>query len=348
MSSPTPTAAQLAVVIPSRDSRELTLACLRSLAAGATDGSQGVEGGIEVVVVDDASQDGTPRAIEKDFPGVQIVRSEQPRGFTVSANRGLRRATADLLLLLNSDTEVQPGSLAALIEAFERDPELGIAGGTLHYPDGSPQWSGGREPSLLWLFALASGLPRLLARLPGYRKLRPLRPHRTLGPQTGSTPEPPPVDWVTGAALALRREVWTRIGPLDESFRFYCQDLDLCRRAARDGWKIEILPGFRVLHHHGATIGRRAGAQERQHPELLWTDLVDWAAKHRGPRWARRARRALQAGGRLRLWGRALAGLFVPRADRKGWKKDGEAFRRALRALRALRAHREGTSATLL
>lgn len=313
---------RLAIVIPSRDSRELTLKCLRSLGVGST-------GTLEAWVVDDASRDDSCTAIEARFPQVEVLRSDEPRGFTVSANCGLRRTLqhtqADLLLLLNSDTEIEPGSLAALIEAFDRDPRLGIAGGTLHYPDGSPQWSGGREPSLAWLFALASGLPRLLAQLPGYRRLRPLAPKAA---------DPVPVDWVTGAALALRREVWDEVGPLDERFRFYCQDLDLCRRASRAGWGVALLPEFRVLHHHGATIEQETGAVGRQHPELLWTDLILWAAKHRGNRWARKALWTLQTGGRLRLLGRRLARFFGPRTERDPWDRDDRALHRALAALR--------------
>lgn len=310
---------RLAVVIPSHNSRELTLECLDSLASG------GIRE-LEVWVVDDASDDATCGAIERRSPEVRVVRSEHRKGFTVSANRGLNRARADLLLLLNSDTVIRPGSLSALIEAFEQDPTLGIAGGHLQYPDGSPQWSGGREPSLLWLFALASGLPRLLERLPGYRRLRPLTP---------TSSDPTPVDWVTGAALALRREVWSQIGPLDERFRFYCQDLDFCRRAAQAGWKVAVVPRFRVLHHHGATIGRTAGAHtDRLHPELLWTDLVRWAEKRHGAGWAHRAHGTLRAGARMRLAGRTLASVLVPAAGKARWRRDSEALRLALVTLR--------------
>lgn len=312
-----PSPPRLSVVIPSHNSRVLTLACLRSLPSGEVCP-------LDVCVVDDASEDGTCAEIAADFPEVRVLRSDRRRGFTVSANAGLKHVNGDLLLLLNSDTEVQPGSLTALVEAFDRNPALGIVGGRLRYPDGSPQWSGGREPSLLWLLVLATGLAGWLARLPGYRKVRPLDPGVGLSP----------VDWVTGAALAVRRDVWNRVGPLDERFRFYCQDLDFCRRAASEGWKVALLSDFQVLHHHGATIGRQAGAQRgRQHPELLWTDLVRWAQKHRGASWAARALAALRTGGRLRLLGRALAAPFIRSPHRSSFRRDTEAFRRALAAL---------------
>ncbi|HEY0552695.1 MAG TPA: glycosyltransferase family 2 protein [Thermoanaerobaculia bacterium] len=276
----------LSIVIPTHDTRELTLRCLDSLAAAPA-------AGMEVILIDDASADGTAAAVAARHPGVTVLRNGEPARFTRSANRGLAAATGEILLLLNSDTEVAAGGLARLVAAFAREPELGIAGALLHYPDGSPQWSGGREPTLAWFFALSSGLPALLAKLPFYRRAKPLTADR-----------PRAVDWVTGAAMAFRRPVWEAVGPLDEGFDFYAQDLDFCLRARRAGFAVEIRPDFPVLHHHGATIGREAGARGRQHPELLLGDLLRWARKHRGPAWAARAERALRAGDRVR---RALA-----------------------------------------
>jgi GT2 family glycosyltransferase len=305
----------LSIVIPTHDTRELTLACLASLFASPL-------AGMEVIVVDDASGDGTAAAVRERFPEVTVLRHETPERFTRSANRGLARARGEILLLLNSDTEVVPGGLAALPEVFGREPELGIAGGLLHYPDGTPQWSGGREPSLAWFFALASGLPALLARFPFYRRLKPLAPAG-----------PAPVDWVTGAAMAIRRAAWEAAGPLDEGFRFYTQDLDFCLRARRAGWQVAVRPELAVLHHHGATIGRDPGATRRQQHELLWTDLLRWARKHRGGPWAVRAETALRAGTRLRLAGRGLAAPFVARERRELWQEDARALRRALSAL---------------
>jgi N-acetylglucosaminyl-diphospho-decaprenol L-rhamnosyltransferase len=316
---PSPAPARISVVIPTHNTRELTLRCLETVADSE---------GVEVVVVDDASRDGTAEAISRSWPQVRILRHEQAAGFTRSANDGLRQASGEILLLLNSDTEVEPGGFAALREAFARDLRLGVAGGALRYPDGSPQWSGGHVPSLLWLFALSSGLPTLLARLPFYRRAKPLAPPPSAAPV--------PLDWVTGAAMAIRREAWDEAGPLDEGFRFYAQDLDLCLRLRRAGWKVEILPAFRVLHHHGATIGKEAGARGHQHPELLWTDLLRWARKSQSPGWARKASLALRWGGVLRLAGRALATPFLPAGRRPQWRAETAAFRRAVAAVRAL------------
>jgi len=302
---------RLSVIVPSHDTRELTLRCLASIAAA--------DAAAEVILVDDAGTDGTAEAVAERFPAAVLIRTEEPAGFTRAANLGMARASGGILLLLNSDTEVDAPGLAALPAAFAADPRLGAAGADLHYPDGSAQWSGGRAPSLPWLFALASGAPALLARLPFYRRVKPP------GQKGGA------VEWVTGAALAVRRAAWEKAGPLDEDFRFYGQDLDLCLRLRREGWGVALLPGFRVMHHHGASIRAKHGG--RQHPELLWTDLLRWARKHRGASWARRAAVALAAGGTLRLLGRALSSPFLSPARRTARREETLAFRRALRAV---------------
>lgn len=305
MSASSQPAPALSVVIPSRDTAELTLSCLAALEAAAYPE-------LEILLVDDGSVDRTAERVRARFPAVRVLSHEAPRGFTHAANLGLGAARGEILLLLNSDTEIEPPALAALAAAFAADRRLGIAGARLFFPDGTPQWSGGAEPGLAWLFGLASGLPRLVAGLPGYRRLRPV---------SGSAPSAVApmtvdwvaVDWVTGAALALRRRVWQEVGPLDPRFRFYAQDLDLCLRARAAGWEVRVLPEVEVRHHQGGTITAAGGAAGGEHPELLWTDLLRWAAKHRGPAWARRARRLMCLGARLRLAGRDAAAFRAAR-----------------------------------
>lgn len=311
----------VSVVIPTHDTRHLTLACVESvLAAGAAERTAH----FEVIVVDDASGDGTEAALRALGERVRVLRNDRARGFAESANRGLAAARGEILLLLNSDTEVAPEALEVLAEVLRRDSRLGIVGATLRYPDGTPQWSGGSAPSLLWLFGLASGLPALLGRLPGARIIRPVR-----GASGGE------VDWVPGAAMGIRRRAWEEVGPLDETFHLYCQDLDLCLRAREVGWGVSVAPAFRVVHHHGATIGRRAGSAGPRKPDLLWSDLVRWGRKHRGPSWARKAVLALAVGGRLRLVARWLGGLLRAGTAREAWRRDSVAYRRALGSLRA-------------
>jgi GT2 family glycosyltransferase len=279
---------RLSVVIPTHDTRELVLKALGAIAPWMAQGA-------EVIVVDDGSRDDTTEAIRKVHPSVRVLQSPQARGFTVSANEGLAATTGDILLLLNSDTEADADTLPAMLAAFESDPRLGAAGAILRYPDGSPQWSGGREPTLLWLFGLTSGLPALLARIPGYRRLKPV------GAQPGGR-----VDWVTGAAMAIRREAWSEVGPLDTRFQFYAQDLDFCLRLEDADWHVALVPGWHVMHVGGATIGGTSTASgHAANTSLLESDLLTWAEKRHGSRWMARARRVIE-------WGRALARLPDP------------------------------------
>jgi GT2 family glycosyltransferase len=305
-------------VIPTRNTRELTGRCLESVARAATLRAP------EIIVVDDGSTDGTADAVISAWPETTIVRHAAARGFSAAANAGLELASGSVRLLLNSDTEVDATALDALLETLSRESHLGVVGAQLRYPDGRPQWSGGAEPGLAWLFAQAARLHVSIARAPGYRAAKPLNAPRTRE-----------VDWVTGAAMAFRREVWDQVGPLDEGFRLYAQDLDFCLRARTAGWRIAIVPAFSVMHRHGATIEGLEGAADRENTALLWRDLLYWAQKHRGDRYARRARRAIVAGARLRLAVRQVVRPPAAHQDRIAWDAGTNALRSALASLYA-------------
>lgn len=271
----------LSFVIPTHDTPDLLLRCLASVVREAP--------GAQVVVVDDGGTDQIGRRVQERQPGTVVLRHEAARGFSAAANAGLAAADGQILVCLNSDTELEPGSVEALRTAFAENSELGIGGARLLYPDGRPQWSGGAEPDLLWLFALTSGLGRF---------------RRFLSPRKAPLEEPAlrRLDWVSGAALAIRRATWTVAGPFSERYRFYAQDLELCRRAHDRGFEIGVVGGFRVLHHHGATIAPHStGADRGQRLDLLWPDLADWYQGRHGPAAGGRARRAMLSGARLRL-----------------------------------------------
>jgi GT2 family glycosyltransferase len=310
------------VVIPTHDTRELTLSCLASLAAARPAPT-------EVIVVDDGSRDGTADAVAASYPAVRLLRHQQPRGFTAAANAGAALARGDLLLLLNSDTEVAPDALAALHEAFAADPRLGVAGAALYYPDGRPQWSGGAAPTALWLLALASGVAFRLGAWAPWRRLRPVSGH---GGRRS-------VAWVTGAALCIRREAWAAAGPLDPRFALYAQDLDLCLQARRLGWEVAVVPESRVVHHHGASVGGVAGVTGARHnPAMLWSDLVRAATKHRGPAGGRRTAALLRVGGAVRRGLLGLAALGGGEA-RRGAADERRLLREAAAAAATAAAH---------
>ncbi|MGO9453010.1 MAG: glycosyltransferase family 2 protein [Candidatus Binataceae bacterium] len=306
----------MSIVVPTHNTRDLTLACLRSITRTPTDA-------LEVVVVDDASMDDTAARVRESFPATKIIRVDRATGFTAAANRGLRESSGELLFLLNSDTEIEPDTLSRFRQAFADDSCLGAAGAALHFADGRPQWSGGAEPSMLWMFALTTGATASLDKVPLYRRLHPLNPARR-----------GPVDWVTGAAMVIRRSAWAEVGVLDEQFHFYCQDLDYCMRLHDAGWKVAALPEIKVLHHGGATISRSHGTvRTGYNPELLWRDLVHFTEKRYGPRQAVSIARAMRVGGRLRVLSRHFAAKFLSGQKRCRWDRDTAAFARALSAL---------------
>ncbi len=310
----------MSVVVPTLDTRELTRRCVDAvLAARPPDGVA-----LELVVVDDGSSDGTVAALE-ERPCLRVLRNDSPTGYASAVNRGVAAARGDLVVLLNSDAEVEPESLQRVIEAFDADPSLGIAGAALRYPDGSPQWSAGREPGLAWLFAQASGIPALLGRLPGWRRLKPLHSARAVD-----------VAWVPGAAMALRAEVWAAHGPLDDSFGFYSQDLDLCLRVRQAGWRVRLVPQFRVVHLHGATIASN-GSDVVGNADLglLWIDLVAWAEKRKGRGFAARARAAILLGAGLRLAARKAVGVLLSGRRRRVWRSGTAALAGARRRMAA-------------
>lgn len=308
----------MSIVVPTHNTRDLTLACLRSITRAPNDG-------LEVVVVDDGSLDDTAARVRASFPATKIIRVEHAGGFTAAANRGLQESSGELLFLLNSDTEIAPEVPSRFSEAFADDSCLGAAGAALHFADGRPQWSGGVEPSMLWMFALTTGVTALLDKVPIYRRLHPL--YRSS-----------PVDWVTGAAMVIRRSAWVEVGALDERFLFYCQDLDYCLRLRDAGWKVAVLPEIKVLHHAGATISRSPGstAATRYNPELLWKDLVHFTEKRYGPRRAANVARAMRIGAWLRVLSRRVWANFLSEQKRGRWDRDTLAFARALSALSEL------------
>ena len=278
----------LSVVVPTYNTAEMTLRCVRA-----------IRGADEVIVVDDGSTDDTVALLSAE---ARVVSLPKNSGFAAAANRGVAEARGDLILLLNSDAIVAPDALQAFLDAFDADPKLGVAGAQLLNEDGSRQWSGGRTPTLPWMIGVVSGAGHL-ARLFRRRGLESPR-------HTG-------VDWVSGAAMMFRREVWQ---PLDERYLFYCQDIDFCLTATKAGWHVRIVDEARVTHAHGSTIAPRCAMS--YDPARMWPDLLTWGRNYYGRAWATRARIILIAVAALRI------------AWREVRFKDATAIDRGLRALR--------------
>jgi hypothetical protein len=257
----------VSVLIVSWNVRDYLLRCLASLAAGAGALSY------EVIVVDNASQDGTVAAVRAQFPTVQVIANSTNRGFTAANNQALAIARGEFLFLLNPDTEVQPGAIAELQRFLVAHPDVGIVGPRLLYPDGSLQSSRRRFPTLATLFTESTVVQEYLPGLAVFRRY-------TLADRSPAQPQL--VDWVVGAAMLVRRQVYEQIGGLDEGFFMYAEEIDWCRRAQAAGWNVAYDPAAVVIHHEARSSEQVVAARLI----TFFRSRVRYTRKYYGARWA--------------------------------------------------------------
>lgn len=300
----------LSILIVSWNVRELLLRCLAALPAAVGAGLSH-----EVIVVDNASSDGTAAAVRAAFPHVQVIANSENRGFTGGNNQALAAARGDFLLLLNPDTAPQPGSIAALHRYLVTHPAIGMAGPRLWYGDGRAQPNRRRFPTLLTLFTESTVVQQALPRLALFRRFY-LADAPADQAQT--------VDWIVGAALLARRAVYEQIGGLDEGFFMYAEELDWCRRAAAAGWQVGYEPAAEIVHFEGKSSEQAVAARDihffrsrvrytRKYHGLFWaaalrwwlllTFLYQWLRE--GGKWLVGHKRALRAE-RMRAYGQVL------------------------------------------
>lgn len=188
----------------------------------------------EVILVDNASTDGSVELVAANFPQVRIIYNDENLGFAGGMNVGLKEATGDIAVLLNQDTVVREDWLAELVKAMETDERIGIAGCKILYPDGQTIQHAGSYLEY----------PLGLAHHYGYGE-----------PDQGQWDEQQEVEYVTGAAMAIRREMLERIGYLDgDFFPAYFEDADICFRARQAGYKVVYIPTAILLHRESASM----------------------------------------------------------------------------------------------
>jgi N-acetylglucosaminyl-diphospho-decaprenol L-rhamnosyltransferase len=228
----------LSVVVLSWNTRDLTLACLRALAAEAPRHPR------EVIVVDNGSHDGSADAIAAAFPQVRLLRNAENRLYAAGNNQGVAVAIGEYVCTLNSDTEVRPGALDQLVDFLVAHPEHGAVAPRLVDPDGTVQHACQRFPTWGSALCFDSWWGTFW---PG-RAIQDRYLMRDFDHLTSrDVPQPP------GAVFVMRRAEWNRYGGLDEQLALFFNDVDLARRLWRDGRRIHYLASAEVLHHRGAS-----------------------------------------------------------------------------------------------
>lgn len=246
----------LSIIIVSWNVRDYLAAVLQQLPA-ATHPLRA-----EVIVIDNASADGSAGMVRSDFPEVTLIENRENVGFARASNQGIAAAQGRCLLLLNPDTLLPSGAIARLVDLLETAADIGAVGPRLLLPDGAPQpRTFGHDPRPRWLIRM--GIERLLA-----------RPHAVALANDLARP----VDWVSGACLLLRRQAIAQVGSLDETIFLYFEDNDLCLRLRRAGWQVWYQPQVTITHIGGQSTRHNpaAGAAYRQ-------SLRYFYRKHYGP-----------------------------------------------------------------
>lgn len=203
----------------------------------------------EIIVVDNASTDGTIELVRRCHPEVRLIGKRLRHGFSVNCNIGAVAASGDYILLLNPDTVVRPHALDRLVQYLDDHIEVAAVGPRLVYPDGSHQASARRFPEVRSALVRRTPL-RLLAQSGASERRHLMLDEDWAGVVCD-------VDWLLGAALMIRAQLYDEVGGLDDGYRLYCEDIDLCWRLHEQGWAIRYLPSAVVQHDLGEHTRKR-------------------------------------------------------------------------------------------
>jgi len=288
----------LSVIIVNWNGRELLRNCLRSLLGhrssvigrqlntGPGPATEPFRLSTEIIVVDNASTDGSAEMVSREFPDVRQIINAENLGFARANNVGIRAARGRYILLLNNDTVASPDALEGLVAFMEAHPDAGAVGPRLLRPDGAAQpYAFGCDPTPGYL--LRRGINRLLFG-------RPLHDWATNDVQ--------PVDWVSGACLLARRAAIEQAGLLDEKIFMYFEDNDWCLRIRRAGWRVYYDPQVAIIHIGGQSLAHNPAAARAYRESLRYFYRKHYGPAANGMLWlllpiyARLARSALPGG----------------------------------------------------
>jgi len=238
----------ISVVIVSRNTRDVLRSCLASIAAH-TDGLL-----IETIIVDNASTDGTAAMVRREYPRATLLEAAENGGFARGNNLGIRRAAGRAVLLLNPDAELAPGALHTLWNVLTADETIGVVGPQLVYPDGTVQPSRYRFPTLGTALVESTVIGE-------WWPTHPAIAWYTMADVSDRAAHD--ADWLMGACLLVRRDVFDAAGLLDARLFLYSEEPEFCGRVRRAGWRVRYVPEAVVRHHEGASTGQAVPVRQR-------------------------------------------------------------------------------------
>lgn len=318
--APAAAAPEITVSIVSYNTRELLRACLRALTARQEAG----EARLQIVVADNDSQDGSVAMVRSEFPGVEVIETGGNIGYGRANNLAFERARAPYFFVLNSDTEVQPGALAALRDFLETHAEAGGVGAQLVYPDGRPQASYGSDPELLGILLEQTYLYKILPRA----SVTDGSSH--VAPET----EVREVPQICGACQFFRTQAYRQVAGFDPAYFMYHEDVDLNIRVRRAGWKLFFVPQARIVHHLGASSSTDWQKRARM-VSALNESRYYYFSRYGGPGQALLLKAMFLLGAGLRLVGWSCLSLLRP-----AWRDKVRLFRVVVRRTLAMRPYR--------
>jgi GT2 family glycosyltransferase len=239
---------KLSIIIPSYNTREILCDCLKSIVKF----TKGLD--YEIIVIDNASSDGSLEALTrlaKTMKVLRLIRNKKNIGFSAANNQGYKASCGEYILFLNSDTKIGDNVLASMVLWMDRNPKVGVSSCKLKNSDGSIQATGGYFPTLPSVFSwmVLQDLP-----LVDYF-IKPFHPMKGKSFVKGLNfyRKGRELDWVTGAFFLTRREILSEVGGWDEDYFMYMEEVDLCFRIKKSGWKIAYVSDYAITHLGGAS-----------------------------------------------------------------------------------------------
>jgi hypothetical protein len=310
---------KLSICILTRNQPDLLPRCVAScLAEIAREGLAS-----EIMLIDNASCDGTPQKVAKLSPLVRLIRNEQNLGFSAANNKGIRMSSGEYVLILNDDTEFRPGALGLLLCVLDADPRVGAVGPKFLNPDGSLQRGNAQKrfPRLRGMVSELLNLDVIFEKFPATRDLLTNRRDDKRGGDA---------DQIDGACFLARREALDAVGLFDEEFYFLFEDTDLCYRLKRAGWHLLYCPEAQITHYGGSSF-KKVLRSERA--AMYFEGLIRFFRKHSSPGRFLLFRLTLAATLCLKLPLALLLSLNPLGSAREGWKGTVPMYSKVLRSL---------------